>query len=182
MEFVFCKAGIEELPAVMKLMEEAKCGVPDSDWFEADEISVVKRHICEEGFILLAKQAGEQKKELAGFLIVRFPREQEDNLGEYLGLSREEMLRVAHLETAVVAPEFRGNQLQYRLFREAEEMLKNTEIQHIMATVHPENVFSFRNMEKLGMKKVVEVRKYGGKLRAVMWKKCEKSPSFLQFE
>lgn len=188
MEFRFRKAEEADLPVIMELMQEAKNGVPDSEWFEADGMDVVKRHICDEGFVLLAEYAGEdvdksakeceasvedeslEDGRMAGFLIVRFPGKQEDNLGEYLKLSKEEMMHVAHLETAVVSSDFRGKQLQYRLFREAEKVLRETESRYLMATVHPENIFSLRNMEKLGMKKAVEVRKYGGKLRNVMWK------------
>ena len=80
------------------------------------------------------------------------------------------MAKVAHLETAVVSEKFRGIQLQYRLFQKAEEMLHGSEYRYLMATVHPDNVYSLRNMEKLGCKKAAEVLKYGGKPRLVMWK------------
>ena len=168
MEFRFRKAENIDLPVIMKLMREGKCSVPVREWFEEDNLEVVSRHISEEGFILLAEHAGKAKA--AGFLIVRFPKDEADNLGEYLKLSKEELRQVAHLETAVVSAQFRGNRLQYRLFREAEKMLEGTEIRYLMATVHPDNVFSLQNMEKLGMKKAAVVRKYGGKLRNVMWK------------
>ena len=39
-----------------------------------------------------------------------------------------------------------------------------------MATVHPDNIYSFRNMEKFGMKAVLETKKYGGQRRYVMSK------------
>ena len=42
-----------------------------------------------------------------------------------------------------------------------------------MATVHPDNIYSFRNMEKLGMKAVLETKKYGGQRRYVMSKTLE---------
>ena len=97
----------------------------------------------------------------------------EDNLGEYLKISREEMERVAHLEIAVVEPEYQGYGLQYELFCQAEEIVKNKQMRYLMATVHPDNIYSFRNMEKLGMKAVLETKKYGGKRRYVMSKTLE---------
>ena len=42
-----------------------------------------------------------------------------------------------------------------------------------MATVHPDNIYSFRNMEKFGMKAVLETKKYGGQRRYVMSKTLE---------
>ena len=42
-----------------------------------------------------------------------------------------------------------------------------------MATVHPENVYSLRNVERFGMKIAADVKKYGGKRRFVMWKNLD---------
>ena len=87
------------------------------------------------------------------------------------------MQKVAHLEIAVVSPEFRGNSLQYKLLVEAQRILKNgwneLEIRYLMATVHPENVYSLRNVERFGMKIAADVKKYGGKRRFVMWKNLD---------
>lgn len=169
----FRRAEREDLESVMRLIREAKDSVPDTSWFEADGVETVTRHLEEEGFILLAEcklQDRKESKETAAFLMVRFPGSAEDNLGEYLGLEEKEMAKVAHLETAVVSEKFRGIQLQYRLFQKAEEMLYGSEYRYLMATVHPDNVYSLRNMEKLGCKKAAEVLKYGGKPRLVMWK------------
>lgn len=170
----FRRAEREDLESVMRLMREAKDSVPDTSWFEADGMETVTRHLEEEGFILLAEckaQDRDEGEETAAFLIVRFPGSADDNLGEYLHLEGEDMAKVAHLETAVVSEKFRGMHLQYRLFKKAEEMLNGSEYKYLMATVHPDNVYSLRNMEELGCEKAAEVLKYGGKRRLVMCKK-----------
>lgn len=46
-------------------------------------------------------------------------------------------------------------------------------MRYLMATVHPDNIYSLHNMEKLGMKAVLETKKYGGKRRYVMSKTLE---------
>lgn len=143
--------------------------VPVKEWFEAEDERFLAKHICEEGFTLLAKKDGQT----AAIMIVRIPGMAEDNLGEYLKISREEMERVAHLEIAVVEPEYQGYGLQYELFCQAEEIVKISRCRYLMATVHPDNIYSFRNMEKLGMKAVLETKKYGGKRRYVMSKTLE---------
>lgn len=183
MEFHFRRAEEKDLPAIMNLITGAKARVPDPAWFEMEDLDFIKRHITEEGFTILAEYASQ----IAGIMVVRIPGMQEDNLGAYLNLTIEEMQRVAHLEIAVVSPEFQGNQLQYRLFCMAEQMLRGQvpeqflnpnmlrwqeygNYKYLMATVHPENRFSLHNMEKLGMEVVADVIKYGGKRRYVMWK------------
>ena len=74
---------------------------------------------------------------------------------------------------AVVVPEYQGYGLQYELFCQSEAIVKNKQMRYLMATVHPDNIYSFRNMEKLGMKAVLETKKYGGKRRYVMSKTLE---------
>ena len=108
-------------------------------------------------------------------MIVRIPGLAEDNLGEYLKISREEMKRVAHLEIAVVVPEYQGYGLQYESFLSVRSnTLKNKQMevsdgQQFIRIIYT----SFRNMEKLGMKAVLETKKYGGKRRYVMSKTLE---------
>lgn len=180
MEFYFRRAKESDLPVIMELAAEAKEKVPDPEWFEMDDMDFMKQHISEEGFTILAEYRGEGKNlesesvpQIAGIMLVRIPGEQEDNLGEYLNLTAEEMFQVAHLEIAVVSPKFQGNQLQYRMFCVVEKILSEQvprRFRYLMATVHPENRFSLNNMKKLGMEVAADVRKYGGKRRYVMWK------------
>ena len=156
MNFSIVAAKETDLPIIMEIMQEAKQLVKDPDWYEIDTTETVKAHIDREGFILLALT---DEQEVAGFLIVRDPKEANDNLGEYLSLPEEEKRKVIHFEHAVVRPEFQGNQLQYRLFAEAEKMILQTDKKYLMATVHPDNRFSYQNMKKLGMRKIIQTEK-----------------------
>ena len=167
--FQFRRANEEDLPEICRIVKLAGESVPVKEWFEAENEEFLAKHIREEGFTLMTKKNGQT----AAIMIVRIPGMAEDNLGEYLKISREEMKRVAHLEIAVVVPEYQGYGLQYELFCQAEEIVKNKQMRYLMATVHPDNIYSFRNMEKLGMKTVLETKKYGGKRRYVMSKTLE---------
>lgn len=167
--FQFRRANEEDLPEICRIVKLAGESVPVKEWFEAEDEAFLAKHIREEGFTLLAKKNGQT----AAIMIVRIPGLAEDNLGEYLKISREEMKRVAHLEIAVVVPEYQGYGLQYELFCQSEAIVKNKQMRYLMATVHPDNIYSFRNMEKLRMKTVLETKKYGGKRRYVMSKTLE---------
>ena len=176
MIFNFRMAEEKDVPKLYEMVRYAKKNVPDPDWFEAEDEGFLCRHIEKEGFTILALDDSKNNtnETIAAFLTVRFPRSEEDNLGEYLDLTEEEMQAVAHLEIAVVDPKYQGNSLQYRLFLEAEKILKSgwkgNPMHYLMATVHPDNRFSLGNMERIGMKVAADVIKYGGKRRYVMWK------------
>ena len=61
---------------------------------------------------------------LAGIFIAVLPGTSRENLGYDIGLPQDELSLVAHMDTAPVLPEYRGQKLQYRLMQMAEEELK----------------------------------------------------------
>ena len=89
-----------DVPEIMKIMTTASRLVEDAKWYSMDDESYVRRHIDQEGFVLKALI----DKKTAGFLLVRYPKDAKDNLGEYLNLTKQESLMVAHMESAAVLP------------------------------------------------------------------------------
>lgn len=153
-----CFAEKEDISVIEEMMSEAYCQIENPDWFYSDDAETLKRHIEEEGFILKAVVSGE----IAGFLMIRYPKTSDDNLGSYLSLSTEEKNLVAHMETAVVRKEYRGRGFQKKLMEEGERRLKQKGYKYLMGTAHPDNVYSVNNFLKLGYEIVAEDMKYGG--------------------
>ena len=138
----------------------------NTSWFCTDDEEFIKRHISKEGFIIKAVY----KDKIAGYLLIRFPKGADDNLGSYLNLSDPQLLNVAHMESTAVLPEFRGMHILKKLLENAEAYLKINNYKYYMATVHPDNIFSLNNFLSLGYKIVVTTKKYGGLLRHVLCK------------
>lgn len=149
----------EIINKIIKLM-------PDASWFCPDDVEFIKRHIAEEGIVVKAESDGK----IAGYLIVRFPKESKDNLGNYLELSQSQLMEVAHMESIAVLPEFQGMHIQRSLIEWVELYLHNN-YAYYMATVHPDNIYSLNNFLSLGYKIVVTTKKYGGLPRHVLCKK-----------
>ena len=141
MEVMIEYAAIEDLPVIMRTMHKALELVEDKSWYAVDSEEFVKNCIEKQGFTLKALVGGE----FAGFLTVRYPWKDDDNLGDYIGLSDDEKMYVAHMESAAVLPEYR----------------------YVMGTAHPDNIFSVNNFLKLGYEIVADVKKYGGLRRYV---------------
>ena len=70
-----------------------------------------------------------------------------------------------HVESAVVASEYRGYALQGRMLQEAEHLIDRAKYSYLMATVSPENPASYKTLEKLGYELVLTKEKYGGLMR-----------------
>ena len=86
-------------------------------------------------------------------------------------VSTKEMLtKVAHIESVAVLPSFRGYKLQKELLETAENIEKGKDTKYLMATVHPDNVYSVRNFRDEGFTCLLETMKYGGLRRNILWK------------
>lgn len=187
MEFKIVRAVPEDAEVLSKIMDFVAEGMPNPQWFIRDDLDFIKKHIGTEpvsdkdfGFILKAipcravenhlfyDSAGEP---IAGFFQVAFPGTGEKNLGHHLGYSIEELKKVAHMDSVVILPEYRGYGLQYRLMDESEQIIaKETAYCTLLTTVHPDNKYSLNNVMSRGYQVMAEVIKYGKYRRYVLKK------------
>lgn len=110
----------------------------------------------------------------AGVLLVIFPGEAEDNLARDMSL-KGYLMAVAHIESAAVRAESRGNGIQKKLIEYACDYLcrKCGNIRYAMATVSPDNIPSLKSFEKAGFKIMLTKEKYGGKLRHILMREIQ---------
>ena len=180
----------EEAVQALELIHEVYREIPEKSWFSLDgdkELlgymtgtgfalkAVEEREVaecrCKEGtFEVAEEEAVEKKSEMAAVFIARTTDLAEENLGEYLRLTSEEMERVAHMEIAMVRKAYRGQGVQKRMMEVAEQCLKEQGYHYLMGTAHPENVYSVNNFKKLGYEIVAEDLKYGGLPRYIFCK------------
>lgn len=99
--------------------------------------------------------------ELIAYRYIGFPGNSEKNLGNDINMPRKELISVAHLETTVVHPEYRGNSLQSLTLQQAIPMIKNFGYNHLLCTVSPQNVYSLYNIMKNGLRIKALKKKYG---------------------
>lgn len=164
--YTISKATSSDISEIMNIMKEAKTLLPDPSWYVDDDEAFIRRHIDDAGFILTASY----DDQIAGFLLIRFPFMEEDNLGFSLHLPSDELQKTAHAESTAVRPIFRGHGIQSRLLLEAKVRLREQNFLHLMATVHPDNQASLVSFQKNGFTIVKTVKKYGGFDRHILHK------------
>lgn len=165
-EFTIRLAEEADTNTIFSIMDNVSSSMEEPDLYIADDLSFIRRHIADCGFTLMAMYGLQP----AGFLIVRIPGEEADNLGYDLGFDKLERSLVAHMDSAAVLPEFQGNRLQRRLISAAETILAARGYQYAMATVSPRNFYSLRNMLSSGYRIAKTTVKYGGKERHILIK------------
>ena len=178
MEFDIIRAVPEDVPELARIMESVAAGMNNPEWFIQDDFAYITEHVghvpvvgTDQGFILKAVARGDGQDKIAGFFMVAFPGIAEKNLGHHIGLEEKDLLRVAHMDSVVILPQFRGHGLQYKLIGKAEEVIAaETDYHILMATVHPDNKYSLNNVMAHGYEVAAEALKYGGYRRYIMKK------------
>ena len=160
MNLTIRKGTLADADNYIELLRHARSLMEHKEWFYLDKSEDVHTWLGNGPMALWV--AEDETGFLAGGFNILFPGLAEYNYGYALGLSREELLRVIHMDTAVVHPDFRGNKLQRRLMAHIEEELF---IRYpdciLLTTVHPENLYSLSNVKSLGYAPVKRLAKYG---------------------
>lgn len=168
MKFHFQLASLHNIPEIMKLMDYARRTVTPKEWFVDDTQEYMEYLIKKDGFIVLAYP--ENKSSLAGFFAIKFPGNTESNLGHHLNFQKEQLLQCAHMDSAVVYSDYRGNHLQSQMAAVAENLLQQLPYRYLFATIHPDNKFSLNNMISCGYEIITTTKLYGGLQRVVVYK------------
>lgn len=155
-----------DVETIDRIMQFTVQNIKNRDWFFDDDIHFIRRHInSAEGYTLKYMVDGE----IAGFLIIRYPGGDDDNLGLYLNLTDEQLQTVAHMESTCVLPQYRGRRIFQQLTARALEIERaKNRTRYFMGTAHPDNQYSMNIFLQSGFHIAKTVRKYDNWLRNVM--------------
>ncbi len=160
-------ADASDTACIRAIMEECVRELPSREWFIDDGEDFIAAHMGQ-------SNAGYTLKYLvgdvmAGYLIIHNPGLTPGNLGYHLSFTDEQLLRVRHLESACVLPAYRGRGIQQKLMAEAIRLLRTDRgVGYILCTVHPDNRFSRKNIEKQGLRAARQIEEHGNWPRLVM--------------
>jgi ribosomal protein S18 acetylase RimI-like enzyme len=160
----------DQLDLLMDLQQEVFEEINDEEIFQLTTREEYRVRIREKGRIIGVFA----ENELVAFLATYFPGESPDNLGRDVGIREQELGQVAYFESLVVKSSFRGNNLQQKMQQEAYDLLIELEYPHHLATVSHKNYYSIKNMLDFKMKIHALKKKYGGKLRYIVYRNASK--------
>lgn len=169
MEFIIRKTKENEAESIAHFIKNVWLDMPQKGWFAVEDTEYIQQILADKNNLVL--QAIEKEKaQQAGVFVAVVPALHTDNLGHDLGFSKKQLLKVVHMDIVAVSSHFRGKGLQNLLLNEAERILQAQGFGYLLCTVHPENIYSCRNIEKLGYSLMRKVLKYGGLPRNIYLK------------
>lgn len=157
----------EDLGALLTLHHKILSYLPKKEIFRADQESFIQAHLNRRGRTIGAFI----KDQLIGYAVVSFPKNDQDNLGEFAKLSLEDKIKVAHFDGAGVDPDYRGSQLHRTLNTIRGRFANLAGYDHMMGTVSPLNPYSLMNHLAAGFHIVNFTKRYGGMDRLIIYRK-----------
>lgn len=164
-DLVIRKAEPKDLDVILEIMNEAQKFLADRRMFFTDTREFVEETISGCGFGLIAMKNGVA----VAYMVVRYPGLEADNLGRYLSLTKEQLMKVALLDSVAVRAEFRGHGLQKALIEEAEKRIREAGFVHFMAKTHPDNRASLKSFISRGYEPMLTVHEHGS-VRTILYK------------
>ena len=131
--------GKDRLREVIELQQHVYDKLPNKDVLYMDSYYEMLEDM-EAGAKIIGVQ--NEKNRIIAYRYIGFPGKTKRNLGYDINLAEEEMDKVVHLETTVVDPVYRGNNLQSLTLEAAKRMVKQDGYEHFLCTVSPHNFYS----------------------------------------
>ena len=156
----------EELEKILQLQETCFAAINEPEWLRRNSRETVELCLKKPNYAL-GYFDGEK---LAAIGILQICGQSEENLGHQLGYEGEKLNEVGNMKLVLVDPAYRGRRLQHQLMDRCEEYARQQRLKVLAATVHPDNVYSVRNVERCGYGFHSQHRKYGGLIRNLYYK------------
>jgi GNAT superfamily N-acetyltransferase len=156
----------ENINEILSLHQILRGVLKDDTLFYFDDYNFYKYQL-ERGGKILGCYIG---NELIAYGVMIYPGYDDENLGYDLNLSQHELPYVAHLDSFLVHPNYRGNRLQYRFSGLLEDIAFEKGCKHLCSTVAPSNINSLNNLLDIGLEIKLEKLKYDGKPRYILQK------------
>jgi len=147
----------DELDLVMELQEHVYKNLPNKNVLFCDEYDDIYNDLKGDSKILGVYNSMDK---LIAYRYISVPGITEKNLGVDIGLTGDELKHVAHLETTVVHPEYRGNNLQSLTLVNLVPQILELGYNHLICTISPQNPYSLYNIMKNGLSIKALKRKY----------------------
>lgn len=147
MAIVIRKGTVADTEAYIDLLYTVQEAMPNKEWFFLDPAEEI-REMMASGMMQL--WVADDNGKMAGGFDYFVPKLEDFNYGYGLNFSDELLMRVVQMDTAAVAPGYRGLGLQNILMKAAEEEIGREPGRILLCTIHPDNKYSLENVLRQG--------------------------------
>ncbi len=165
-EFEFRQCKESDLDQILFIQEEAFRNLDNTDLLRRNTPEMLTACLDEPHYTLGVFH----QDKLIAFGILYDGLQSEENIGNDIGISEDNLSEVINFKLVIVLPDYRGNSLQKKIINHLSEKAVEKGKKIICATVSPDNVHSIRNFENAGFILHCVKTKYGGLKRNIYYK------------
>jgi hypothetical protein len=156
-EFSFIQLFEPSLKNIIEIQEETFALLADSSILRRNNVEMLKNCLKPPHYSIGAYYNGI----LAGFAILFFPEQDDENLAVKLKSIDTSTMKSANYKLCIIREKYRGNHLQVKLGELLEQYSIEKDVDVLCATVSPANKHSMDNVIKLGFLYDSTLTKYG---------------------
>lgn len=156
----------DEIEKILQLQEDCFAVINNEDWLRRNTRETFELCLQPPNYSLGCFEGDR----LIALGILQICGNDRENLGYQLDYPPERLDEVGNMKLVLVDPAYRGQGLQKQLMDLCEQYGRKQGLKVLASTVHPDNIFSRRNIEKCGYRYHSEHRKYGGLIRSLYYK------------
>lgn len=160
-------AGLSDVDLILNLQEKIWSGLEDKKTLQTSSREFIEYCINGGGIVYLIIESNN----IIGYRFVYFPINRDFNLGRGILLS-EQLDKVAHLDTTCLLKEWRGKGIGKHLANLAMDYIKENKMEHVFATVAPNNIASMNVMFHTGLHIIDYTREFQHKERFIFYRSC----------
>lgn len=156
-EFSFIQLDESSLKNIIEIQEETFASLADKSLLRRNDVKMLRSCMNPPHYSVGAFYNGI----LAGFAILFFPEQDNENLAVKLKSIDTSTMKSANYKLCIVKEQYRGNHLQVKLGELLEQYSIEKNVDVLCATVSPANKHSMDNVIKLGFLYDSTLTKYG---------------------
>ncbi len=165
------EANKDDIDDILDLKQKVYDYLEHKEWYEINGTNkmFLENLLLGDGLILKAVS----NNKIIGFLITENHLQKDDPIIKFLHLENE-IDKCAELSNAAVDINYRGNHLEQKMIKIAEnKLLEKYDIKYIVGTVHPNNFASLKSLLNCGYEVVTQVKMYNNKDRNIILKSID---------
>jgi len=156
----------DNLQDIINLQRIVLANIKDPDTYYPMSKEILKELLSKKDFAIGAVI----DEDLIAFGIIHIPGLEQGNLGLDIGMSKEDLNKVAHIQFIFVHPRYWGHSFQNKLIKHILDLVEHIGCCHVLCTVSPKNYYSLHNVLQSGFLIREMKEKYGGLLRYILYK------------
>ena len=177
-ELVIRKALISDIDDIYNLIKKIYDDIENKEWYSYSKNIDRYKNFINDGFSFVVCH----NDIIVGFLLTYILRDDKTEFFKIIKDNYNNTQNIIEVVNVGLLKEYRGFGLHSKMLKELNILLKNSNIEYLVCTVHPDNTYSLNNFFANGYNKFLKTSLYGGLERYILIKDIKKRRNHMEYK